>query len=488
MQVIVSAGLDEFWGEVFKTLKRTTTCRVIYWVGAEKSGELPQDAFYHEVVDARLLKSLDDVRYEQFDVSLISREDYVNYQKILNRFDYNGYFTFDERDHFFKKQVDYWLAVIKKHRPNLVFFSNAPHLGHDYPLYVASKLCNVQCFMMHPTPFSGWYYGGFHVGVMVDEPFKKHSQKVISCYDEIIQPFLTSQEESLWYMKEQRDYSLSLKNWISQSPLRYILEIFWYPLKRCSYSKKRKKYELHKSTQELYGKNKTGFFYRVKVLRKNKREKENLKKCMERCVSRINMDEDRFIYFPLHYQPEQTTAPLGGDFCDQIYLLREISKALPARCKLIVKEHPSQFSPMLFGNFGRYPGFWEEVTSLENVVLVSLDISSRELIRKSIAVITVAGTAGWEAIVSDKPCIFFGYPWYSRFPQAIPGSLSTLQGTLNEIAEGNNQSPEFEVGDVGKYLLDYAVNCEPFRAGDLSMSRSVGEMVRYLKHYCFSSD
>jgi hypothetical protein len=118
------------------------------------------------------------------------------------------------------------------------------------------------------------------------------------------------------------------------------------------------------------------------------------------------------------------------------------------------------------------------------VVLVSPSVSSRELIKKTLAVITVTGTAGWEAIVNDKPCVYFGYPWYSRFPQALSGSLSNLQGTLNELVGGDKRAPEFDADTVNNCFFDFAINCDLHGYNSGHADRNPEKMVDYLIQYC----
>lgn len=110
----------------------------------------------------------------------------------------------------------------------------------------------------------------------------------------------------------------------------------------------------------------------------------------------------------MRYQPELTTTPLGNESSDQFYVLRALSRSLPKGYKLVVKEHPSQFSRVLFGEQGRYVGCWELVLRLNNIVLADLSVSSISLIQNASAVVTITGTAGWEAMVNGKPCLHFG--------------------------------------------------------------------------------
>lgn len=498
MRVIVSATLDNFWINVFARMTTIAEWNVAYWIGENQGGIPPAGAFYHDVWDAFLLKNLDQVNYSQLDISDVSRQDYYNYIKILDRVDVDGCFTFSERDHFFKKQLDYWMAVIKKIKPDLVFFSNAPHLIYDYPLYIAAKLSGIRMFMMHVTPFPGWHYGGYDIGHIVETPFIQKGVSDLPDKKDIIQPFLYSIPENLWYMEKQRKYETKarrIKIMILNSWLGFPAMVLSWLLMRFIRRKKsdlkdgRSIYLLKSSNHHLYGDHLPGKLYRIAVEAKFRKKKKKIKKLMESSVDKnFSLEDGRFFYFPLHYQPEQTTVPLGGYFSDQIYLIREISKVMPVDCKLVVKEHPSQFTLGLAGHFGRYPGFWKELSSLDKVILVSPSISSRKLIEKTIAVFTITGTAGWEAIVSGKPCIYFGKAWYSRFPQAIQGDISNLAATVSDLAQGRKVIPDFDDASLNSSFFDFAIKCDIHGThNDISVSRDSEKMVAYLRQYCFLS-
>ena len=125
-----------------------------------------------------------------------------------------------------------------------------------------------------------------------------------------------------------------------------------------------------------------------------------------------NIDfKNPYIYFPLHYQPENTTSPLGGAFCDQITALKLISKNLPPPFKIVVKEHPMQ------NWIGRGQGFYKNILDqCENIIFAKKTTSSHMLINEAVCVATITGTAGWEALFRKKPVLLFGYIFYSLAP------------------------------------------------------------------------
>lgn len=123
--------------------------------------------------------------------------------------------------------------------------------------------------------------------------------------------------------------------------------------------------------------------------------------------------DERYVYFPLHLQPEATTSPMGGVYVDQNLALETLVRALPPGWKVAVKENPVQ----RFAKRDR--GFYEQLGSMEAIHLVSEKESTFDLIERCQAVATITGTAGWEALFRGKPAITFGRAFYRGGPGAI---------------------------------------------------------------------
>ncbi len=156
--------------------------------------------------------------------------------------------------------------------------------------------------------------------------------------------------------------------------------------------------------------------------------------------------DERFIYFPLHVQPEASTSPMGGVYTDQYLALETLVRALPAGWKIVVKENPTQKYAK------RDYGFYEQLGRSEEVHLVDRSVSTFELIERCEAVATITGTAGWEALFRGKPAIVFGRAFYRGAPGTIAvEDVETLAGALAEIAEGT--APSWSHDDLRRFLL-----------------------------------
>jgi hypothetical protein len=115
----------------------------------------------------------------------------------------------------------------------------------------------------------------------------------------------------------------------------------------------------------------------------------------------------KFIYLPLHYQPEMTTSPLAGAFVDQVLIAQLLAATMPQDVHLYIKEHPMQKKLL-----GRHPEYYDELRALPRTTLVPKGFDTYELMQKSAAVATATGTAGWEALFREKPVLLFGHNFY----------------------------------------------------------------------------
>lgn len=133
-------------------------------------------------------------------------------------------------------------------------------------------------------------------------------------------------------------------------------------------------------------------------------------------ISTQPKEGEKFIFYAIQFEPEGNTSvcvPLQN----QLSVIQMLSRALPEGYKLYVKEHPMQFSlnkPRMYYylyNFGYFKNrsFYKELEKLPNVRFIDLDVSSKELNQKALAVATINGTVHLEAtFFGGKPCIVFG--------------------------------------------------------------------------------
>ncbi len=139
----------------------------------------------------------------------------------------------------------------------------------------------------------------------------------------------------------------------------------------------------------------------------------------------VQVDYDRkFVYFPLHLQPELTTSVLGGEYSDQLLAMEKLSAMLPDDWYIYAKENPKQ------GFQQRNALFYRRLSRIRNCVYVADSVSTYELMSHCQFVASITGTACWEAISGGKQALVFGYAWFRRLPGVTEYTDSV---TLDEV-------------------------------------------------------
>jgi hypothetical protein len=143
----------------------------------------------------------------------------------------------------------------------------------------------------------------------------------------------------------------------------------------------------------------------------NEKYKANLKCLVDKTFDPFTR---KYVYMPLHYQPEATIISQADILWDdQILLIERISCMLPSGMVCAIKENPMQTF------YYRGEEFFKRLKSLHNVVMVSNKIPSVVLVENCKFVATLLGTAGFEALAREKPVVFTGYALYRELNGAI---------------------------------------------------------------------
>ena len=117
---------------------------------------------------------------------------------------------------------------------------------------------------------------------------------------------------------------------------------------------------------------------------------------------------ERFIYFPLHKEPETDMLARCPEYTNQITAIASLARAAPAGVRIIVKEHIPAFPY-------RRRQFYYGLRDFKNVMLIDAWESSIDLIKASTVTATITGGAGLEAAVLGKPVIQFNKNSIYRF-------------------------------------------------------------------------
>ena len=159
-----------------------------------------------------------------------------------------------------------------------------------------------------------------------------------------------------------------------------------------------------------------------------------------------------YVLMALHMQPERTSHPLGGEFEDQLKVIRMLADSVPKNWRVLVKEHPNQFNQRKAPNaLFRSMDFYNEIAGIENVELVDLAIPSNKLLLHADLVCTLTGTIGWEALQIGKPVLALGQAYFANC-RAVrsPKTIEECKVAILELADMDKKSIKME---VARHLL-----------------------------------
>ncbi|MGB5283391.1 MAG: hypothetical protein WBN29_02705 [Polyangiales bacterium] len=121
---------------------------------------------------------------------------------------------------------------------------------------------------------------------------------------------------------------------------------------------------------------------------------------------------ERYVLYPIHLQPEASTLVQAPYYLNQVALIEDLVKSLPAGTRLYVKDHVS--------TRGRWPlSLYRAIKKCFGVRLIAPDADVPTLIRNADAVAVITGTMGWEAVLLDKPAVTFGDVFFNVLPQVL---------------------------------------------------------------------
>jgi hypothetical protein len=133
------------------------------------------------------------------------------------------------------------------------------------------------------------------------------------------------------------------------------------------------------------------------------------------------VEGERYVLYPIHFQPEASTLVQAPMYLDQLALLQDVAKCLPIGHRLYVKEHVV--------NTGRWPiEFYDAIRAIPATRLLGPDEETWPLIQKASAIAVITGTMGWEGLMFGKPVITFGDVYFNVLPQVYKAGAAPKDG------------------------------------------------------------
>lgn len=512
MKAIYSACWADPWIKVAKKMKLQHNIQPVYWVGYEADqseilvpNEFP-DIVYQRYYDAwkgifPQVFASNDV-YDFLDVDFLKMIAPLELQaiKMMDRMDPDRHsFSFSERQRHFRLMIRKWMRILDIIRPDVIINATVPHRVYDYILFLLAKHRNIAFLAFCPTAFTGRIIPVtdiYHLDSDLEKDFilydsEEDSSKVLlndlpkdirERYAKLKKDYETAEP---LYMKRHVDVNKKESGFWGN--VEKVLNKFSYG-KRTGIRQK----DYMKGNFPSYHKKKNvpielsqfSFWEHIRRKKQAMHYKKQLKNYYNSLAKEPDLDK-KFVFFPLHYQPEMTTNPAGDIFADQMLCLDVLLKNLPNDYVIYVKEHKSQFYAHTEGHTGRFKELYDDIIKLPRTQMIPLDTDVFQLIDHATAVATVTGTVGWESIAKGKPVIIFGLAWYEDYKGVLKICDSNSAAQIKSFIENY----KFDENSLMAYLRALSNNSERayyFRTLKEKMKQEESECIANLEKMILS--
>lgn len=359
-------------------------------------------------------------------------------------------FSFDERRSYYYDLLKYWNTAVHRTGAELFVSFNWPHVITAHTLYLLCKhCCAMNVLFIDPMPLINSNFTV--IGTTMDDlamPYRAlyESSDPLTLGPET-QAFLNRLRGNQWETASHNIVSLNI--WDAQKTFQFreFARLLFYILNGKAFQEGHvavKKNRLPFSSAKSRLTHFDFFWYKDRMRRKDMQLEEIY---TEFCVT-PDLTK-KYIYFAAPQQPEVSTSIHGRAYNDVHLVLDLLCACVPEDWVIYYKEHPCTFAPSAKGSTCRNREYYSRIASYKNIQMISTKIDQFELIDRSQAVATVAGTTSWEAAVRGKPALFFGNVWYQACRSLY--KIQTLQDCRNAI-EQIIQGAKPDQKDIERYV------------------------------------
>ena len=387
--------------------------------------------FFHDYIskvtkkpDTKYLKLIE--KKHKIDLSLLASN-----ERFFNKWNKYYKFSSDEKLLILEQECKLFEKILDEVQPDFLITAQTT-LHHNHLFYEICKARGIKVLMIRSSFFVGKHIissefdsidntqinGKFHFNSLVD------MQNYLKKYD------------------STNKVKLELENWLA-SKTNYLKAILKFLVSSNTNVKTHYTYNGRSKFAVLKG---TIF----SIIKKRFRES-----FINKNLIRDIKNKKPLIYFPLQIEPERSLLIQAPNYTNQIEVITNIVKSLPAGYELYVKEHPAN----VFRQW-RSVDDYKKIMKLPNVKLIHPSVKSEDLIIKSSLVITISSTSGLEAAFYNKPSIIFADLDYSILPsvhkiKAIDELPYAIKTSLKKEVKSSDLSYYINLIEENSFELDF---------------------------------
>ncbi|MEG0020977.1 MAG: hypothetical protein RR728_10550, partial [Oscillospiraceae bacterium] len=218
---------------------------------------------------------------------------------------------FDERVHIIFTHLKYWNTIITRHNIGLYIGLDVPHGGYNYIIYALCKIHGVKTVFMQNCPVMGYSYPMSTIEENCPEiegVYQKFTREYEGVATENIE---LSKDFAAEYHRQAGSDDKKVPYYMKDGSIK---DHYRLVSKKEGGVKKAYKAFRHIASYALHPSMRGEIALNSDIQHNTRRYYE----IWDSLVKPIDMVGERYIYFPLHLQPECTTTPQGGEFTWQI--------------------------------------------------------------------------------------------------------------------------------------------------------------------------
>ena len=413
MKTIVLAGMskDKFTESIFEQL-REEKINIINFTGHQDWDPETVMATINgipSIVNMNVAGSFPGVKPDILDHHVLSFFEPIRpyFNRITDRFYFQNN-THRNTEVYFNELIAYVLGYLKQVMPISLFFSlYSPHSPIGLITYQACRYLGIRyCFGVRTS---------LSAKLMFSEYFDSNTSSFIRFDQKDFEYSLASKTNSkIKKLIHKTDWALDAGKAINKTGFMLLAQksnsgtwkskIAHHNLVKPHLGKIKPIYDLFQLL--AYGKLLRNEFYglsRLQAFRlvcKNFCKTLMIKKYLKE-ISVSTITHRRYVYFPLHYQPERTTDPESSYYTQQDLAIKLLSTIVPDDVHIYVKEHPRQLRDhfdVAKINF-RSLAWYKNLEILPNVSFLGSEMDSAEIIDGAKLVATCCGSALWEGLL-----------------------------------------------------------------------------------------
>jgi hypothetical protein len=428
MNRVCAWGFQDECSKVIEMLRECSEIDLVEWVGLGAECKINSHALFDGNFKDYPCEDADEELYETVYKHIATFFNMYG-RKHKEETSYNSRNVYDYID-LFNRYFNLFRHLLVSRKIDLVVFANFPHEGPDMILYLLAKSLGLETIL-------------FYQSIFPNKSFVVRNLDDFGLFEEIpnlCEPRECSIERThkkeLFYMNSVTEFqypSRRVHRKLRITPRRLLGLMF------------------RKYTEEVFS---PELGHAITKYHKSKTYLEDMASICESAID----SEKKYVYFPLHLQPELTTSLLGGKYCDQVLAIERLSNILPKDWFIYVKENPKQTE------FMRGDWFFKRLRTISNIRVISPQINTYDLIKNCEFVATVTGTAGWEAITGGTKVLIFGNAWYRSMPGVFQYSEDIdIQHILDAVID--HSEVEKQLALLQAKMVDGIVN--PYYVNDV---------------------